>query len=373
MIASTYSIIDLGSDIKTITLPIYTNNSSIILTYKPDWLYVSGYEQDDEINAPDGKIELQVKHGDGFFKQAYDDNIVFSDTDFSEEFSISVIWSFKSDSLSLDDIADQFEFMSEGTPIENVHRKNIILALKNNLQKLSFDGYGDIQRFDTQTDNVGRIFAPIDMIEPLSLYAIDDNGNKNLLYRDDKLNVGSSSALLDEDGSVILDSNSYWIEGSGLGSIPSPNSTSYYTVPSVVDDLTRDYSFSNSGRFTNISGLKGGVKSFFGQYSYIKKDGYFFVQDCPYDYFTLEYVSDPILNAQMKKSITEIYIPKYWVDSLKAYTFYDLVKWRSDVPMGEKEMARLEADRQFSIAKRRSVDYMAVIQAAKSRRNINKR
>lgn len=371
-IASTYTVVDLGEGVSTVTLPIYTNNAILKLKTKPDWLYVSGLSEGGGIHVVSNKAELTLKNAQGYFAQQLDDYITISDIGETEELVVSVIWSFKSDSISLDDVADQFELMSESTPIETINRKKILIALKNNLQKLSFNGFGQLKRFDCERDSTSRVFCPIDMVEPVRLFAVDTYGNKQIMYRDDNLNVGSYSPLKDENGSVILDSNEYWLEGSGLAPTPSSTSVGYY---GFINPLSLDHTTDLGGlnHLTNLAGLKGGVKSFFGQYGYVKEGGYFFIQDCPYDYFTLEYVSDPILSDQMKKGLGEMFIPKYWSEALKAHTFHELIKWRSDVPMGEKELARVEANRQTQLAKRMQVDYAAIVQANKTRRDINKR
>lgn len=373
MIASSYQVVDLGEEVKVFSLPVYTDNSTIKLKSKPDWLSVSNLAVGDVVSVSDDKYVFDIISSDGYFDPVYNDAIVFSDENNTETLTVSVLWNFNAGAVTLDGIADQMELMSDDTPIEGVNRKKILIALKNSLKQLSFSGFGRLERFETIRDAASRVFAPQDMVEAVRLYAVDNQGRLGIMYRDDNLNKGASSPIKDEDNSIVLDNNGYWIEGEGLTTQPSDQSTigALAGISAPYDDSIDNSSI--GGGYTNLSGLKGGIKSVYGNYTYIAKDKYFFVQDCPFDEFVLEYISDPILNAELKKDYGAMNVPKYWEEAIKAYAYYELINWKMNVPQSEKQRALLNAGRLRRVAKRMSVDYSALLQAAKTTRDINKR
>lgn len=375
MIGSEYQIVDFGESKDEKLLPVYINDTYIKIYTKPDWVTVSvngvEYSEGSSLVVASNKVVFTLGIADGYFTPVYNDSLVFSNISNSEFVDVKVIWTFEPEMRSLSQIADSLEIDFQDTPLESVHRMKVIKKLKEGMSFLGFTGMRTVSRLEAIRNDASTIARPIDMVKFLRLYAVDDYGRMGIMYQNKYLNKGAISPLLDENDNVITDENNVWLEGSGITPQPekeSPIFSTGYWCETAYDSV---FPFGKS-LWTSAHGISGGVKSNFGEYIYDPSQKVFFIQDCPYDNFVIEYVSDPNLRENIGKDYGQLRIHQDWVGALKSWTYYDLIQLRSDIPQSEKERARQEKGRQAKIAKRMSLDWAELIQALKTRRNINK-
>lgn len=369
MIYSEYTLIDLGNSVSTVSIPIYTDNSSLKILSKPDWVEVS---PSGTISVASNLATITISTKEGVFTPQYDSSIVISDASSADKYTLRVIWTRDSKSLTLDEIADIIHLSSEGTYIEDYPRHKILMFLKKGLRYLGLISMASPARFEAQRDDAGRIFVPDDLTMLTSVYAVDNYGRLGRLYSDDKLNYGSVSPIKDENFEYVLDSNGYWIKAEGLTTRPDKDGDNWLSP--IQNDINRLTGIDNvySDRNIGIHGVSGGKKTQYGQYRYVKEGGYIFIQDSPFEEFVIEYISDPIMSDKMKTDNGLMRIPLIYTEAIQAWVYSEIIKPRYEVPMNEKIRAQRDASVKVRLAQRMAASYDKIIQALKTRTNIHK-
>lgn len=374
MIGSRLQTVDFGEFLEPKSLPVYTDEANLKIYSKPEWLEVSVsgtyYETGDSLAVTGGKQIFTLSITEGRFSPVYNDTLIISNVSGSTQLPISVLWSFEPEKRSLNQIADSLEIDLQDTPLSGLHRIKVLKKLKEGLSQLGFTGMREVHRFEAQRNSASVVFQPIDMVKFLRMYAVDEYGRLGLMYETDKINKNGTAPVTDEDDYVVMDNNGVWVEASGLTPSPSSESPTYQTENWLYESDV--YGNPNWLWSTSRKGDSGGQKSYWGEYIYDKSQKGWFIQDCPYDDFLIEYVSDPNLKKNLNKDYGNIRIHQDWAEALKSWTFYELVKWRSDVAQSEKERARVEMGLARKNAKKLTLDWSELIQALRSKSNIHK-
>lgn len=231
---------------------------------------------------------------------------------------------------------DQDDYIKYQDPIK------VLKVAREAVRNLQLDTLRQIKSLRLEVDTSTKTVAyPEDYIAYTKVGYLDDNCNVILLGLNNQLNI-SSDLLLDNNDLPLLDSDGIEITSATVCEPTNPdnNDLFYYEF--------RNYQYNNSyGRLFGI----GGGNNAAGYFRPDNENSEFKLDIASsITHIILEYVADVTMQA-------DPYVTVDAEDAVKAYMYYQLIRFKASVPVSEKERARLEWAREKRLATKRTQSF----------------
>lgn len=253
---------------------------------------------------------------------------------------IPVVYSYDSTSVLVSDVVNNILMRaSDVSPIGERDRMKAISVAKRWIQDNSGVSGTNI-RFEEHVVENGIVEGPGDMVAPLGVYVVSDDGYLAPLYYNDNINIGNSP-LQDDEGLYITDDTGSVIMAYGLTS--RTNNDEPYTYYGT--DLATKWS-----GFRNHYKVKEGEVSLNGMVRFDPSSNDFVITGPAIKSVVIKYLCDPILRNRLGLDDGELRVHKHYQEPLEAFIYYSLIEMNSAVPYNEKRRA-LQA---YKLAKMRA-------------------
>ena len=329
----------------TIAIPVYTDADEVNVDSSPTWVSLTS------TGVVSGKSFIYITPI-GNDSTYYSDVLILSDAD-SNTITIPLIYDFDSTSVSVREIIDNISLQNqEGSYYDGMERNTLVMLAKKGIQQMNIMSAGGVNRAELQLSDTSELNTPFDMVSPIALYGIDNNGALHRLYESKNVNLGAHNFTTTPSEEVILsDTFGYAIETNGVGA--------EVTTPDY-------YRMKENQSLSVVRSVKGGQRTQAGQYFYDKQTRRFSIFASPYETFLLEYNSDPLVREQVKADFESLRIQKYFVEPLENWIYWKWVERRKDVPRSEVVRAKQEWGQSERLARRASINTSALLQSLKS-------
>lgn len=260
--------------------------------------------------------------------------------------------------ISLGDFVDDFlfEIQEDDTYLKYANRSRICNMALKAIREFQVDIGGTLKSLrltiDTDTNSVD---FPEDFVDYSKIGILDSQCNVRTLGRNDKLNI-SSDLLLDSNGNKLLDSDGIELT-TETPCDPQSQSQTFYE-----DFLSGSlyYNYYRNGSVGQLYGAPTGQNRL-GEYRIDYENSRIEFASVIKSEIILEYIADESMKSNPL-------IPVKLVEALKQYTYWKMICFKSNVPIGEKERARREYFNEKRLAKQRmkSAKLYELVQAART-------
>lgn len=231
----------------------------------------------------------------------------------------------------------------------------IVQVAKRGLQELYFSVAKQVRILAADLPESNMIKVPVDYVTLVRLSIMGFDNKLTPIYYDARQPI-QYEYLRSNTGQFTLDPKS------GL-----PFKTYTKTPYSQVLEFSAscNYTDGNYGNCGPLYGMRGGYETRGGKYRWDPEARVWHFEDVVTDKVFIEYISDPL--ARLDNDTIEV--DELFVECLKAYIVYTLVKNDRNMPMGRIDMAKKEY---FTLKKkgkmRQQMDAPMLMQAARTQR-----
>lgn len=253
--------------------------------------------------------------------------------------------------LTLDKIVNDFIYsLDDDDYISNVKRDKVVFHSKRAIRELFTGAMRQIRAVQLTIGDKLTIQVPQDYINYVRISWVDEEGllhplalNNNISMAKRYLQDHKANILLDSDGYELFDDN--LVRGSGT--------YTKYTVCCNPFQPNRDYSENYSNGSYNVDTSAGVIR---------------FSSDVESKEIVLEYISDGLFMETDRQSEKDIKIHKFADTTIRSYVYYELIKFKRNVPAYAIKSARDEYFNDLRLLKRKinTIRMSELLQAFKS-------
>ncbi|HUX56444.1 MAG TPA: hypothetical protein VMV77_05690 [Bacteroidales bacterium] len=353
MIEAKPTLVDFGPDPSTQVVRIATNAAALYITAMPSWLTQFTLPYTISIAGNLGTISLSPREDTIEYYTPQYITIVDNVASPTETYYLPVMWTQDSQKILLKDIVNDFILVqSEDDYTYGLDRTVAMAYAKKGLQEMHYDHLQEVRYHEAVINDVNKVSMPLDALEYIRVFSVDECGYLHLLYVNDRIN-NAEAYLRNEDGFLMLDHEGYLLSGQGLTptlNSPGSRSGSPYEIQWNYPAEYFDGASLAKGKFF---GIKGGHANFNGEYKYDPVSKTFIFDNMLTDKVVIEYISDPLLDEKLSRKYGELRIHKFFRIALDNWLYWKAIERKRNVPAIEKRRAKMDYFIELKRARRR--------------------
>lgn len=137
---------------------------------------------------------------------------------------------------SLNDIIDEILALRDENDFHyNASRRAVILNARRGLRELHLNASREVRALRFTIPDSGIVRAPLDMIEPIRVSVLDENGFLWPLYENDQVKI-TQEYVLDSSDEIVFDNNGYFV---------TSDTTAFFNNTNTVVSTDGDYGYIN--------------------------------------------------------------------------------------------------------------------------------